>query len=401
MQSESFMTEPSQRLEAAFGAFNRLSEELATAYRDLEQRAAALAAELARSRQEKEHQRAQKERLADRLSTLIESLPGAVLVIDERGVVSECNATARLWLGEPLTGASWPDCAARAGADLGLANDELTMRDGRQLTVSSEVVEGGDETIILLTDVTEQRHLQARLDRNRRLTAMGEMAARLAHQVRTPLSSAMLYAAHLVERELPVEQRRQFGSRLIDRLRDLEHLTRDMLGYVRGGNGQTETLRADDVFEALGVALEGQLPEGCELSFDNRAGAACIQVDRQAVIGALCNLVENAWQAGGHGTRVTLLARHGGDASLHFEVHDNGPGMDAEQRARVLEPFYSTRPGGTGLGLPVVRAVAEAHRGELMVHSRPGQGSCFTLVMPRVSAPSAQLMPLVAAGGMS
>lgn len=393
------MTEPAKRLEEAFGAFNRLSEELAGAYRDLEQRAAGLSEELARSRREKERQRAEKERLADRLGALIDSLPGGVVVVDADDRIRESNAPARQWLGEDIEGERLSAVLARACSGPA-AEDELLLADGRRLTLSQRLVEAGGETIVLLTDVTEQRRLQARLDRNRRLAAMGEMAARLAHQVRTPLSSAMLYASHLTDRRLSAERRTRFGQRLIERLRDLEHMTRDMLGFVRGGNGPTETLAVEELIEDVRQSLAGALGGGAVLEVEHRAGRACLQGDRQSLAGALCNLVENAWQAGGKGVRVQLRTRCDNTGSVLLEVRDDGPGIDPADRARIFEPFFTRRAGGTGLGLAVARSVAEAHGGDLRFSSPADGGSRFILELPRVAAETVGREPAALAGGM-
>lgn len=392
------MTEPANRLEEAFGAFNRLSEELAGAYRDLEQRAAGLADELALSRREKERQRAEKERLADRLSALIDSLPGGVVVLDQDDRIRESNAPARQWLGGDIEGERLSAVLARARSGAA-ANDELLLADGRRLTLSERAVEGGGETIVLLTDVTEQRRLQVRLDRNRRLAAMGEMAARLAHQVRTPLSSALLYASHLTDRRLTDGRRVRFGRRLIERLRDLEHMTRDMLGFVRGGCGPTENLDLGELIEDVRRSLSASVEDGARLEIHHRTGPAHVQGDRQALVGALCNLVENAWQAGGDGVRVSLCTRCNEAGTVAVEVLDDGPGVEASDRARIFEPFFTRRAGGTGLGLAVARSVAEAHHGELSYEPRTGGGSRFVLVLPRVGAERLLPEPAVLAGG--
>lgn len=395
------MTQSADRLEQAFGAFNRFSEELTGAYRDLEQRTAGLAEELAKSRREKERQRAEKERLADRLGALVDSLPGGVVVLDEAGRIGESNARAQQWLGADIEGESLPAVLARAAAQAQTDENELRLADGRELTVSRQVAEGGLETIVLLTDVTEQRRLQARLARNRRLAAMGEMAARLAHQVRTPLSSALLYASHLSDRELSAERRRRFGQRLIERLRDLEHMTRDMLGFVRGGCGPTEQLAVDELLEDLRAALAAAMAGGARLEMVDHSAGACLQGDRQALIGVLCNLIENAWQAGNEHTQVTLEADSRADGLVSLRVRDNGPGIDPEDQARIFEPFFTRRCGGTGLGLAVARSVVEAHQGELHLVSTPGQGSCFTLELPRVARRSRDYPAAAVAGELS
>ncbi|MFP4336204.1 MAG: sensor histidine kinase [Wenzhouxiangella sp.] len=384
------------RLEAAFAAFNQLSEQLSGAYRDLEQRAAGLAEELARSRREKERQRAEKEKLAERLGALLDSLPGGVLVVDGSGCIRQSNAPARAWLGRALDGSRWNEVLAEADLSLSEDGSELTVAGRTQLTVARSRVADRGETIILLTDVTEQRRLAAELDHNRRLAAMGEMAARLAHQVRTPLSAALLYADHLATRELDSEQRERFGERLLDRLRDLERMTRDMLGFVRGGCLHTAPVVLDDLLDRLEDTLAGSVPQGSSFKIERNGVRGVVQGEAQGLLGALCNLVENAWNAGDDGVEVTVQLRLNGASAVEIWVIDNGPGVPQDLVGRLFEPFVSGRPGGTGLGLAVARSVAEAHGGSLHLAEGADRGARFVLRLPLVGRRVAQAREMTA-----
>jgi len=107
--------------------------------------------------------------------------------------------------------------------------------------------------------------------------------------------------------------------------------------------------------------------------------------NRDTLVGTVLNLVENAIQAAGRDVRlkVHLYQR---DNSLRLSISDNGPGMSGETLARLGEPFFTTKTTGTGLGLAVVKAVAKAHQGELSLRSRPGVGTCATLILPLILA---------------
>src|SRR5690606_18469512 len=104
---------------------------------------------------------------------------------------------------------------------------------------------------VLLTDLTETRRLQDQLARHERLSALGRMVASLAHQIRTPLSAALLYASHLSEQELPFEQQQRFAGRLKERLHELEHQVRDMLVFARGELPLPDRIAPHALFEAL------------------------------------------------------------------------------------------------------------------------------------------------------
>ena len=107
-----------------------------------------------------------------------------------------------------------------------------------------------------------------------------------------------------------------------------------------------------------------------------------VRGDRQALASALCNLIENAWQVGGPAVEVALVARESAGEAVEIVVEDNGPGVNPEQRERIFEPFFTARSGGTGLGLPLARSVAEAHQGSLRLEHRRGGGARFVLCLP-------------------
>ncbi len=365
------------RLERAFVAFNQFAEQLSAAYRDLEARATVLASELAHSRREQAQ-------LAERLSALLDSLPGGVLVVDAAGRIRQSNATVRQWLQQNPDEQLWAECLEAVAVGQSAAAGEISLPGPVQVTVSRSAVTDRGETILLLTDVTEQRRLARELDHNRRLAAMGEMAAHLAHQVRTPLSAALLYADHLTTRALESDCRALFGERLLNALRDLERLTRDMLGFVRGGCGQSMRIDLQDLLTDLDEAVAGTRPARARLVLDAAGVGGAVQGDRQVLLGAICNLLENAWLSTDAPIEVTVQLRMAGAAAVEIWIIDNGSGVPPELLDRLFEPFVSGRSGGTGLGLAVAAAAAEAHGGSLRLAHSSASGSRFVMRLPLV-----------------
>ena len=115
-----------------------------------------------------------------------------------RGRVQECNPTAIDLLGEPLEGESWLNVIQRVFAPRFDDGHEVSLKDGRRVSIATRSLAGEPGQLIVLTDMTETRALQERLSRHQRLSALGKVSASLAHQIRTPLSAAMLYGEHLV-----------------------------------------------------------------------------------------------------------------------------------------------------------------------------------------------------------
>ncbi len=365
-------------LERAFSEFTATSLQLETAYRELEERVAVLSAALARAQDERLTQLKQKEQLAERLQGLLETLPAAVIVLDAAGVIEEHNPGAEALLGPALTGRPWTEVVAGNFAREGDCAGEFRLCDGRTVSLATRRLE--TSRIVLLTDVTETRRLQALLTRNQRLSEMGQMNARLAHQLRTPLATAVLYASQLhSDGATPRSQR--FAGKILSSLKLLERMVNDMLRFAGGsGTGHQERIAVNDLFAAVAMQMESQLNDKIELQFGAPPGLAVVG-DREALTGALLNLVTNAIDHGGDRVSVVLDAERG-TSDLRLRVTDDGPGVAESERERIFAPFHTTRASGTGLGLAVVASVAHAHGGRVTVEEAPGGGAQFALVLP-------------------
>jgi two-component system sensor histidine kinase FlrB len=374
---------PNAELEEAFGVFSQVSERLASSYQALETRITQLTDELAQSRSERAREQDKNGRLANRLEHLLSALPAGVVVLDGRGHVQECNPAAVELLGVPLHGASWTEVIARAFAPRARDGHEISLRDGRLVSVATRSLDPEPGQIVLITDLTSTRQLQEQLARHQRLSSLGEMAASLAHQVRTPLATALLYVSHLHRPQLDETDRLRVAEKILSRLRHLEHLVKDMLVFARGDALCQETIALTPLFNEIQQALEPQLQaSGCRLTADVHVGDAEMLGNREALAGALLNLVTNAMQACGTGGEIHLAAVCTSDAKVEIRVRDNGPGISAELQTRIFEPFFTTRADGTGLGLAVVQAVTRAHAGDVELESAPGAGSTFCLRLP-------------------
>ena len=238
-------------LESAFQLFNQLSEELTGSYQQLQQQVLELSQELAAARSERMVQLAEKERLADRLERLLETLPAAVVVLDGEERVREFNPAARKLFVILNEFDTWAD-VMRANVLTGdISGSELRLANGRLLTLSSSQLEQTPGRILVLLDVTETRRLQERLNRRERLTAMGEMSAQLAHQMRTPLSTALLYVSHLASNDLPSQKRHQFTAKLRDRLQHMERQIHDILLFARGGDAGESRLSLSELLRGF------------------------------------------------------------------------------------------------------------------------------------------------------
>ncbi len=336
------------------------------------------------------------------LARILEALPAGVVVLDGRGRIVQCNGLAVDYLGSPLLGEPWREVIVRAFRDFG-DGDAVPLRDGRLLNVATSPLGSGPGQVLLLRDVTESCAIQAMFDRHRRLAAMGEMAASLAHQIRTPLASCLLYLSHLERPDLTAEAHRRSVARIRACLDHLERLVGDMLMFARGERLGDEEIDATALLREVRRMTAPQLEAGrCRLILQAPDAACMLRGNRDALVGVMQNLVVNALQAcerrrqaHGAGTeavryegRIELIVRaigeKGGSEILQILVRDNGTGMPPEVRERIFEPFFTTRSDGTGLGLAVVEAVIRAHQGVVWVDSQPGEGTTVGIELPLV-----------------
>jgi two-component system sensor histidine kinase FlrB len=234
----------------------------------------------------------------------------------------------------------------------------------------------------------ETQRLREQAERNARLAAMGEMAAQLAHQLRTPLAAALLYAGNLENPDLPEASRVSIAQKTVGRLKHLERLIQDMLLFARGEVLGREAFEVADLLGELAHTFEPLArTRGIEFALTDVPDGLAITGNRKALAGALTNLFENALQAvaGNPAGRVSLGVAATAEV-IAFSVRDNGRGMAPDVVTRLFEPFFTTRAEGTGLGLAIARGVARAHGGGIDVTSEPGVGTEFILTVSRGSA---------------
>ena len=379
-------------LETAFETFAAVSAQLTESYQHLQDHVSELQQELVESHKEKLRASIDRQHIATRLEHLLTLLPGGVVVLDSHGVVQQCNPAAEDFLGTELLGRKWLEIIEARFAPQVDDGHEISLKDGRRLSISTRSMigaglPGGDGQLILLTDQTETRELQAQLGRQDRLTTMGKMVAYLAHQIRTPLSSAMLYAGHLQDDTLPDSQKKPFSQKLLRQLNNVEAQISDLLIFASGNQNRDQRVTVQDLFWRLQkeVAATPTL-DGIEVQYQNKTIDFTLMCNPAALISAILNLMNNAREA--HlesSTGRTLLINVTGvvkKEQLFLTIEDNGPGISHTEIGRVLEPFYTTKAKGTGLGLAVVQAVAESLGGTLSLAKASSGGLRVELVIP-------------------
>ncbi|QLI80379.1 GHKL domain-containing protein [Chitinibacter fontanus] len=376
----------SKDLEEAFALFTEASHQLSNAYAGLQQDVTSLTEQLAVANGNLKKQFEEKAVLSRRLTLLLDRLPAGVLEVDDRGMVIRCNERALGLLGESLVAKNWDDfCTVhfQETSESGLLLFE-SVDLKRYITVEQVQVVEEAVTVVLLHDVSASVEMRQTLQRNSRLVAMGEMAAGLAHQLRTPLAAGLLYVGHLQREQLQEADRIKFAVKASERLQRLEALVQNMLLFVRGQPQEVSPISLQEVvqdafievksvFEQQGILLQLELPND----------SAVVMANFKELSGAFSNLIENACQASVAGQLVSCRVELS-ERQVTVLVSDRGVGISASALERLFEPFFTTKKGGTGLGLAIVRNLISSYGGEITVTSTPNLGSEFKICLPRV-----------------
>lgn len=381
--AESLQVNSPYELQDAFEAFNDLSLQLSSSYNALKEQVVCLTDELATSKSERINELQEKEQLAKRLESILHALPAGVVVLDGEGLIQDYNAIALELLGEPLDKQLWNTVSSRV-FDIEDNVQELRLKNNRWVTLSTCPLGKQPGQIILLNDVTERKLQQIELEKQQRLVTMGQTAASLAHQIRTPLSSAILYSSNLKRQNLKEQDRLAISEKLMARLRHLEHLINDMLVYARGSTTTNTEFKLADLINDLLQMIESHL-DVSDTRFqwvNNVASSVCLKGNRQMLISSLINIFVNAIQAMGNHGELILTTSTDEFGKININIKDNGPGIDVKDIDSIFEPFYTTKSDGTGLGLAVVRAVIHAHNGDIKVKQIKPTGTLFNITIP-------------------
>lgn len=393
-------------LEQAFSLFTEASRQLVESYQELEQKVGSLTQELAVANGALRQQFEEKALLSGRLEALLAALPAGVVELDEQGVVTTYNPAAAEIFGRALLGVVWQKILVPELVSTSVAYEwDYASPGGQQkrLSMASRQLPSG-ECILLIHDVSESWRLRRQLEHHKRLAAMGEMAAGLAHQLRTPLATALLYTANMGKPGLGEAERIRFSERSLSRLRHLESLIQNMLQFVRGQQAQVEAVDFAGVVEDALQTVQPQEAAGQrQWHVVLPEAPAWVVASRKELIGAVINLLENAVQATQAGgtiqVRLSAGRRKFQDAELQdaelqeavcweLQIVDDGCGMSAQVKERLFEPFFTTRKEGTGLGLAIVRNLITGYGGEILLASELGAGTTFTVRLPVMLGPA-------------
>jgi len=343
---------------------------------------------------------------ADRFRTILESMPQAVIVADDRLRVAQSNRAARRLLRE-LGLESLDDLRSvierlglermvereRHGGEA-LADEELAVGGERvfQATVTP-LTRGGDAPglVLVFSEVTESRRLQRRLAQSEKMSSLGQMISGVAHELNNPLATILSYAQLLRDISQDPKQAKRMQV-LSEEARRCQRIMQNLLSFARQREPESKPMSLNEVVQSVVQLMRYQLrvaDVALEAELDPQLPA--MVGDAHQLQQVLVNLVTNARhaieQTGRAGT-ILLRTAKGEEATALLEVHDSGVGIPEADRERIFEPFFTTKPEGqgTGLGLALVYGIVTGHGGSLEAVPREGGGTILRIVLPLRSA---------------
>lgn len=333
---------------------------------------------------------------------LISRLPVGIIATDQEGRIKTFNAQAT-----ELTGIAAETALNRkaaevlppslapfftpASADEELLGRELDLASGATtLTLHASSVPVADENaavigrVLLLHDLTRLKTLEKEMRKHERLVSLGKMAAGVAHEVRNPLSSIKGLAALLGSAFAETSQERHSADLLIQEVERLNRAITELLNYAKPLPLNREPLAVGPLLTDSLALIAGDaaaLGVSTEQAVEPRLPA--ILGDRDRLSQVLLNLYLNSLQAMAQGGTLSVTATTGEKrGTVQIAVRDTGSGIAADILDRIMDPYFTTKPQGSGLGLAMVHKIMDEHGGEVRVTSREGEGTTVSLTLP-------------------
>lgn len=428
-QKNVLMEDKIRLMEEGFKSFNKAAEKLGESHKNLQATVAELNLELEEKNRELERNLVEKEKVKNYLSNIFESLPVGVFVTDMAGAITSVNRAGLEMIGneaEAVVGLSIDDVMdaklisgdpgedAKAAPDSGEEPLFFHRPDGEtirlRLSITPMTGEGRPLGHILnVQDVTLLKQLEEQADRRNRFTAMGEMAANIAHEIRNPLGSIELFAS-LVKKGLDDEDEKMvLMNHISSGITGMNHIISNVLEYTKPRPVSLKRLDLHRLVRDIGEFssyMAGQ--NGVRVVLRLSKEEFRVRGDEDLLRQVFHNLMLNAVQAMTEGGTITIstqgrtltnpkqIARFGEETvgenpgkkarqSLNVvEVgfKDTGPGIPKELQSRIFDPFFTTKSRGTGLGLSIVHHIVESHHATIDVVSDSRKGTKFIFMFP-------------------
>ncbi|SEM06945.1 two-component system, sensor histidine kinase FlrB [Syntrophus gentianae] len=395
-------------LQKSFEGFNQATLHIQQAFASLEKKFDSLNRELEEKNEELLRTLSEKEEMKSYLQNILESLTNGVLVTNLEDEIQVLNHASEGFLGKPqgevigkhlrvlfrdLPSSEWMDIFLNKSCQKG-RGARLTFKD-RLLEITGSPIKSGERktgTVFILRDITRIEKLEGMAKRSEKFTALGEMAANIAHEIRNPLGSIELYAS-LLMKELKGVREKDRISRIISSVKKMDNKISNLLLFTKNRNLILQRIPLHNFLNELLGFCEPMIDR--DKIFVNVAYAEeepWIEGDVEMLKQAFFNLILNALQSldakgGSIGFETSYPPGQDQETDepfIEIKISDSGSGIPRAMLARIFDPFFTTREEGSGLGLAIVHNIIEMHRGYISVESVEGKGTVVQILLPLV-----------------
>ncbi len=269
--------------------------------------------------------------------------------------------------------------------EIGIETDDGRVPVDVRASILRDEVGERSGAVLLFQDLREIEALKEEVERERHLAALGRLAAGVAHEVRNPLSSLKGFAQFLKSKFSPGSKEERYSDIMIEEVERLDRVVQELLDFAKPVIAERKASDVNSIVDdALSLVAEDAAFRKVEIVSDLAAELPDVMVDGRQLRQVLLNVLLNGIEAMRDGGRLTVRTRLRASESppVAIEVSDTGVGMSDDEMDKLFEPFYTTKPEGTGLGLTIVSRLIEQNRGRLSVQSTRGDGTTFTISLP-------------------
>ena len=381
-------------LKEAFQSFSAASKSIESYYEQLQRKIDVLTLELERKNLQLNNALADIEKANDYLNAVLHSIEEAIIVFDGDERVSMINKSAERFLHlvpDTVKGKSFNELGFTVASE---GADTFLMVNGRSYNVivsSSSIVdyEGAIRgKVILIKDISRLRELEVQFERNQRLISMGEMAAKIVHEIRNPLCSIELYSS-MLEAELENREHKELAAGISKSISNLNNILTNMSIFARTNKPSMKPVRLDMAIDDC-IQMVMPLIKSSNVKIERSFLNTQIEGDAELLKQVFLNLIINAVQSkldGSTNHLIEIIMRDENNFII-VDIRDNGIGIQNEHIEKIFDPFFSTKESGTGLGLSISTKIMQSHNGYIKVVSEHGRGSCFRLYFKKMNNPN-------------
>ena len=346
--------------------------------------------------------RRQIEDLYNYLQSIINSLPDKIYEIDENGIINYMSLGLRKGGGihyREFKGKHFLDFVTPGYEDFVLSKwetakkgiydpyeIEATSKDGRKhnLLITTSPVSGTNHYILVQRDITEFKNLEKKLYESQKLSALGQLSAGIAHEVRNPLSSIKMSLQILAKRMNPEGndlKRFKIAEKEVDHL---EVLVNNVLAFAKPVEPQKNPVDLSKVLEqAIAMSEKGITDKKIEIQTEF-SDVPPVAVDAAMMADAFLNVIRNAVEASKEYGKIKVSLRYTYESrqSVAVEIKDDGSGIDAEDMPHIFNPFFTRKNYGTGLGLSLVKKIVDIHQGTIDIFSKKNEETKVLIIIP-------------------